>query len=539
MCAITNLNREPEVPYPDLVDPQLAIIAPALHVVQSGRSALLLYIFICFRKHADTLTQSAATVEGTGNSAPIADLIAVGACFEGPLGKPSSPMRSGLGFPMILVGSQLLAGTGMLCANDWPSFRGKNGDGIGTGSLPIRWDVKSGDNVLWKSPVEGLSISSPIVFEDRVYVTTAVGTDPDPEFKPDPTWGYRILRETDEQEWKILCLDAKSGRRLWERTAYRGQPKQGRHSESTYANPTPATDGTNLVTMFGSQGLYCHSLDGVLRWKKDLGSLPGAPSDNQKLDWGYSSSPIIHRGEVIVQCDTPSDGYVAVFDIETGRERIRIARTGTTTWATPTACRHDGRDILICNGYRNTAAYDLKTGQELWSLHGRGDIPVPRPVISGRTVYISSAHGGRSLYAVDLSATGVLTPDPSDDLPAGLKWWSGRQGSYIPTPLVHEGIVYVANERGMITALEADNGAQIYQSRIVPGRGTMAYASPVLAGGKIYAPNNAGKIYVLKTGRQFKLLATNDMKEQTMATPAISDGRLFIRTRRHLYCIGR
>lgn len=425
-------------------------------------------------------------------------------------------------------------------ANNWPSFRGLNGDGIGTGNPPTEWNIDSGKNICWKKQIEGLSLSSPIIWGNKVILTTAVGTQKNPEFKPDPSWGYRILREKDNWQFKVLCLDKHTGQRLWERTAYSGVPKQGRHSESSYANPTPATDGINLVASFGSHGLFCYDLHGKLRWKTDLGQLSGAPSDNSDLDWGYSSSPIIHAGRVIIQCDTPDRAFIAVIELASGRETLSINRRGSTTWSTPTAIRSDGREVLVCNGYQNTAAFDLKDGQRLWWLKGRGDIPVPRPVVAGDTVYVTAAHGGRSLHAINLNARGDLTPFPgSPTFPQGLKWWSARQGSYIPTPLVLNGIVYVANERGIVTALNSGTGQSFYTERLnADRRGSMSYGSPVTAGNNIFIPKNDGKLHIIRTGRKFQRLATHDLKESLMTTPAISEGRLYLRTRRHLYCIG-
>ena len=423
--------------------------------------------------------------------------------------------------------------------NNWPSFRGQNGNGIGSGSPPVTWNVELGKNVIWKTPVPGLSISSPIIWGDRVFLTAAVGAEKHPEFKHDPTWGYRILREKDNWSFNVICLDKKSGRVLWDTTAHSGIPQQGRHSESTYANPTPATDGKNLVVSFGSHGLYCLDLDGKLLWQTDLGHLSGAPSDNKKLDWGYSSSPIIHEDKVIVQCDTPLRAFIAVIDLQTGKETLSINRRGTTTWATPSIAKTGNRTLLICNGYQNASAFDLTNGKRIWWFAGRGDIPVPRPLVLDDSVILTAAHGGRSIHSVSLDATGDLTPNPGDNrLPPGLNWWSPRRGSYIPTPVAHEGILYIAAENGIMTTVDAKTGKQHYQERLSARRGGMAYASPVIAGGHVYIPRNDGKIHVISTGTQFRTLATIDMGETTMASPAISDGRIFIRTLHHLYCIG-
>jgi len=424
-------------------------------------------------------------------------------------------------------------------ADNWPSFRGENGSGVGRGSPPHQWNIQTGQNIRWKQPIEGLALSSPIIWQDKLFLTTAVGSNPDPEFKHDPTWGYRVLREKDEWTFKVICLDKGSGKRRWEKVSYQGPPKQGRHSESSYANPTPATDGRHLLVSFGSHGVFCYDLQGKLLWQRNLGTLSGAPKGNSSLDWGYSSSPIIHQDMAIVQCDTPERAFIAVLDLATGEERFRIRRNGRTTWSTPTVARVGDRNLLICNGYENTAAFDLRDGRRIWWLHGRGDIPVPRPVLAGDSVIITAAHGGRSLHSVRLDARGDLTPTPgSDKLPPGLNWWSARLGSYIPTPLYLDGILYVCNERGIASALDARTGEAFYTERLSSGRGAWCYGSPVSAGGKLFIPRNDGTLHVIRIGRKFQRLAEHQFSEALMTTPAISEGRLFIRTRRHLYCIG-
>lgn len=439
---------------------------------------------------------------------------------------------------MKAITTTLLCTTLLAGANNWPSFRGIDGNGIGSGNPPTEWNIKSGKNIRWKKPIPGLALSSPIIWGEKLFLTTAVGTSPDPEFKHDPSWGYRILREKDEWQFKVLCLDKRNGKTLWEKTGFTGIPKQGRHSESSYANPTPVTDGKHLVVSYGSHGIFCYNLSGKEIWRTNLGILSGAPSNNKKLDWGYSSSPIIHAGKVIIQCDTPDRAFIAVIDLKTGKETLSINRRGTTTWATPAAITINGADLIICNGYKNAAAFDLATGKRVWWLSGRGDIPVPRPIVSGQTVYLTAAHGGRSLHAIDVSARGDITPTPgSDDLPEGVNWWSPRQGSYIPTPIIRDDVLYVANERGIVTAFNPASGAAYYTERLNARRGGMAYGSPVSAGNKIFIPQNDGKIHVIETGRTFRKLATNHMEEQTMASPAISDGMLYLRTRHHLYCI--
>jgi len=433
----------------------------------------------------------------------------------------------------------LLIGLGVpVQANDWPSFRGRNGDGLGEGNPPVTWNVASGENIAWNVPVEGLALASPIIWGDKLFLTTAVGEAKNPKFQQDPSFGYDIQREKDVWRWKVLCFDKRTGKRLWEKVAHQGVPQNGRHSESTHANPTPVTDGSHVVALFGSEGLFCFDLEGALQWKANLGRMGAAPEGHPELEWGFSSSPIIHDGKVLVQCDVQGGCFVAVLDLKTGRELRRIKRGDVPTFATPNAYSLKGHDLVVCNGYDEAAAYDLSTGRKVWWYRGRGDVPVPRPIFAHGLIYMTAAHGGRNLLAVRPEAVGDVTPTVDDPHPRGTAWADGRRGSYIPTPIVVGDLLYVPNERGVMAVFEAQTGKLVYETRLVPGRGGSYYASPVTAGGRIYITQNNGDVHVIKEGRVFEKLATNAMGEKFMATPAVSDGRLFIRTRSRLYCVG-
>ena len=373
---------------------------------------------------------------------------------------------------------------------DWPSFRGPNGSGVGEGDPPAAWDIKSGSNVVWSAAVEGLANSSPIIWKDRVFLTTAVSAAANPKFETDPTWGRGIVDGDEPWTWKVICVDKQSGKRLWEKTAHTGIPKQKRHSEATQAKSrTPATDGRYVVAMFGSEGMFCYTVDGELVWRADFGVLRSAPQDQPHLEWGFSSSPIIHQEKVIMQCDVVGEPFIAVLDLPTGKEVLRIKRDDVPTWATPSFYEANGRAQIVCNGYKHIGAYDFETGKETWRLAGRGDIPVPCPIVAEGLIFITSNHKGRGIYAVDPAAQGDLTPGADAKLPAGLAWWNSKLGSYLPAPIVSEGILYVPDERGMVSAFDAKTGEVYYsQQRWIEGEGARYYASPVAAGGKLYQP---------------------------------------------------
>jgi outer membrane protein assembly factor BamB len=433
---------------------------------------------------------------------------------------------------------------------NWPSFRGRNGSGIGFGSPPIRWDVKTGENIRWKTPIPGLAHSSPIVWGDRVFLTTAVSSKTAaPELKTGWLNGSGDSPvENEPWTWKVLALDRASGRVLWSQDASSGVPKVKRHQKATHANCTPATDGKRVVAFFGSEGLYAYDLEGKLLWKKDLGVLKSGPYNAPELEWGFASSPIIAGEKIVLQCDALNGAFWVSFDAETGSEIRRVGRNETTTWATPAVIEGGGRTQLVLNGWKHMGGYDLETGEELWKLSGGGDLPVPAPQTAGGVIYITNGHGRSPIYAIRADARGDLTPREGKDgrkgaeddtvkQPDGLLWWKPRHGSYMPTPLVLGENLYVAGDNGVVAAFDAKSGEERFRARI-EGGGTFS-ASVVAADERLYFASEDGDVFVLKAGNSYELLARNSMGEVCMATPAISDGLLIVRTRGHLYAIGR
>ncbi len=434
----------------------------------------------------------------------------------------------------------LIVLAGPLFAQNWPSFRGPSGSGISTGDPPVEWSVLSGKNITWKTRIPGLAHSSPVVWGDRVFVTTAVSSRAEsPELKTGWVNGSGDpANDSGTWTWKVICLDRGSGRVLWEREACSGLPKIRRHMKGSQANCTPATDGEHVVAFFGSEGLYCFTAGGELLWKKDLGTFQAGPYDAPGLQWGVASSPVIYGNKVILQCDALNGAFWASYDLASGRELLRVKRDEVTTWSTPAVIESAGRSQVVLNGWKHMGGYDLETGRELWSLSGGGDIPAPTPQYAQGLIFLTNGHGRSPIYAIRPDARGDLTPrGDGKKLPEGLAWWSPKGGSYIPTPIVLGGIFYIPNDNGIIAAIDAKSGKEYYHVRL-PEAGTFS-ASVVAASDHLYFLSEEGDMFVIKAGEKFELLARNPMNEVCMATPAISGGRMFIRGRDHLYCVGR
>jgi outer membrane protein assembly factor BamB len=431
-----------------------------------------------------------------------------------------------------------VAQEGVSKETNWPSFRGLNARGIADGyATPSAWNAEESKNVRWKTPIPGLGHSSPIVWGSRVFVTSAINGQKKAPLKVG-LYGDGTPADDDEaQQWKVYCLDKKTGKILWERTAHQGVPRARRHPKATHANCTLATDGKNVVAFFGSEGLYCYDLNGKLRWKKDLGLLESVPYDAPSLQWGFASSPILYQNRVLVQCDVKTSPFLAALDIRDGHEIWRTPRDENSTWSTPTVYADGTHAQLIVNGYKHIGAYDVRTGKEVWRLTGGGDIPVPTPVVANGLIFIMNAHGKMSpIYAVRLDATGDISLQGDQQSNRGIAWSVNRGGAYMQTPMIYGDYLYSCQINGILNCYEAKTGKMLYQERLGTGR-TGFTASPVAADGKLYFSSEEGDIYVVKAGPEFKILATNPMGEVCMATPAISEGTLFFRTQGHLVAI--
>jgi len=422
-------------------------------------------------------------------------------------------------------------------AGNWPSFHGAFGRGVADGyETPTQFSGKTGDGVLWKAPVPGLCHSSPIVWGDRIFVTTAVKADGDPNLRIGLYGDIKPVENEGSHDFRILCLDKKSGAILWSKTAWSGEPRIKRHPKGTHAASTPATDGTHVVAFFGTEGLYAYDYAGKQLWKRDFGVLDGGFFRDPTAQWGFASSPVIHDGKVLIQVDVQGDSFVAALDVKTGKTLWRTAREEVPTWCTPTVHVTDSRSQVICNGWKHIGGYDLATGKELWKLEGGGDIPVPTPIVADDLIYITSAHGRYApILAIKAGATGTLSMDASkhDDV----VWGQTRRGNYMQTPIAYGGLLYCCNDAGMLSVYDARTGKNHYRERLGVGYSGFT-GSGVAADGKLYFTSEEGKVHVIEKGETFRRLAINDLGESCLSTPAVSKGVLFFRARNHLIAVG-
>jgi outer membrane protein assembly factor BamB len=403
---------------------------------------------------------------------------------------------------------------------DWPQFRGIAASGVAEGfSLPTTWNAADGTNILWKTTVPGLGLSSPIVWKDEVFISTSISGRDDAGLKVGYYGNIQSVTDDTPHEWRVYAIDKKTGAIRWQQSAYKGVPKIKRHTKSTHANSTLATDGERLIAFFGSEGLYAYDMRGKLLWKKDLGVLDAGYYQVPDAQWETGSSPVLHDGMVIVQADVQKGSFLAMFDAKDGREVWRVTRTDVPTWSTPTIHSVHGQTQILVNGMRHVGAYDFKTGKEIWKLSGGGDIPVPTPVVSEGLVYITNAHGPASpVYAIKETAVGDISLKPDSTSNDHVAWSAARSGGYMCTPLVYRGLVYIVRYNGVLNVFDAKTGEKKYETRL--GGATSAFtSSPVANDGKVYIASEDGQVYVIAAGPKYEQIAMNEMATPVLATP--------------------
>jgi outer membrane protein assembly factor BamB len=427
-------------------------------------------------------------------------------------------------------------------ATSWPQFRGTHAAGVADGAdLPDAWDAAADKGILWKTRIPGLAHSSPVVWGDQVFVTTAVSSLPNATFKPGLYGEGTASEDKSVQKWQLLSLDRKTGKVQWERTAYEGVPKEKRHIKATYANSTPATDGKHVAAFFGSQGLYVYDLAGKLLWKRDLGRIDAGAYDDASYEWGNASSPILYDGLVIVQCDQQKDSFLVALRLSDGEVAWKASRDELPSWATPAVVPGAGKDVaeLVTNAPKFIRGYDPKTGKELWRLGRSSNITAPTPVFDGDLIVVMSGRRPNApIFVLKAGAQGDITLPEGATAGGSVVWTKEKAGSYMPTPIVYGGQLYVLKNQGILTCYDLRTGELRYEQRL-PEVTSGFSASPVAADGKLYLPSEDGEILIVKAGPSFALLGRNPMGQPLMATPAISGRLLLVRGERDLVAIGR
>ncbi len=424
--------------------------------------------------------------------------------------------------------------------NQWPQFRGPYASGVvETDNLPDNWDVKTGENIRWKTEIQGLGHSSPVIWDDKIFITTAINTLGDDSLKVGLYGDVSNYNDSVIKEFRLICIDKNNGQILWNKLAHKGVPKTKRHTKASHADPTPATNGKYVTAFFGSNGLYCYTMDGELVWKKDFKKMNAGYFYTQSMEWNVSSSPVIHDNTVIIQCDILENSFLMTLDVETGEVKWQVEREEVSSYGAPTVYEYNGIKQIIVNGFKHIGAYNLDNGEEIWKMSGGGDIPVPTPVVGKGLIFIHSAHGKISpIYAIKPSAKGDITLEEDSLSNEYIPWSIKRGGGYIPTGFVYGEYYYnIIGWIGRVTCYEATTGKQIYQEKLPETRGITA--SGIASNGKLYFVSEQGEAYVVKAGEQFEILSQNSLNDIVMASPAISDNTLYFRTQHSLIAIGQ
>ncbi|QQS47028.1 MAG: PQQ-binding-like beta-propeller repeat protein [Acidobacteriota bacterium] len=415
--------------------------------------------------------------------------------------------------------------------SNWSQWRGTDGNGISTETnLPSEWSLDK--NIAWRTAIPGRGHSSPIVWGDKIFLTTDIEGETVPGAKavkhviegqdflhPDSIGADR--RHT----FKVLCLDRSSGRVLWEQTAYQGAVYDDRHRKGSYASPTPATDGRNVYAWFGAEGdgLYCYDYSGKLVWKASVGKIAS-------VGMGPGTSPVIYENLVILQCDEDNGekSFIVAIDKATGKEAWRTPRPVQASWATPLVVRSGSNAEIITSGNEWIISYNPRDGKEIWKMKGHGSNAIPTPLTGHGMVFVYAGYPVKKVFGIKLGAKGDLTGSQS------LVWQYDKGTAYVPSSILFGDYLYLMTDRGIITCLEAKTGKVVYEGGRIPVPATFT-ASPVAFDGKLLLTSEDGDTYVIRAGAKHEVIATNTVGEPVYASPAISDGMIFLRGEKHLY----
>jgi len=431
---------------------------------------------------------------------------------------------------LVLASSPFVYGDNLA---NWPQFRGPHSDGVShADQLPSTWDTSH--NVGWRVDTAGRGWSSPVVWGDRIFLTTVVRSEPSEEPKKGLYFGgNRPKPPADAHQWRVLCLDLKTGETLWDYLAHEGPPATAIHLKNSFASETPVVDGERLYAYFGNVGLFCLSHEGELLWKKEV------QPRKMKLGWGTAASPALHDGALYLVNDNEESSTLMALDAATGEEKWTIPRDEKSNWSTPFVWVNEQRTEIITTG-NLVRSYD-PSGELLWQLGNNSSIIIPTPFATGGLLYIASGYVlglSKPVYAIRPGASGDITLDTGESASAAIQWSQANAGPYNTSPLVYQGHLYVLLDQGFLVCYDAATGEMIYKRQRLP-KGRAFTASPWAHDGKIFCLNEYGTTFVIRAGSEFELLHTNSLDEDAMcmATPALAGNRLLIRTEAALYCL--
>jgi outer membrane protein assembly factor BamB len=413
-----------------------------------------------------------------------------------------------------------------LQADHWPRWRGPENDGMALTDAPTRFSDT--ENVKWKIAIPGRGHSSPVIWQNKLFVTTAIqvgGAQPPAASAEDG--GRRVGGALVEHNFDLICIDKNSGKILWQRTAVKATPHEGYHNRyGSFASNSPVTDGKHVFAFFGSRGVYSYDLDGKLQWKKDLNV-----KMRMRNAFGEGTAAVLEGDTLLLSFDQEADSFLVALNKNTGEQLWRQERDEVSAWAAPFVAEHAGRKQVIVAATAKVRSYDLETGKLIWECAGLGTNVIPAPVQLGDLVYVMSGHRDPNLMAIRLGRQGDLTGSDA------VVWSTTRGTAYTASPVLEDGTLYVLTDRGFVSAFDAKTGEPFYHQTRLPNPYTFK-ASPVGAAGKLYLSSEEGDVIVLKMGPEYEVLAVNTLKDHSfIASPAVVDGEMFLRSETTLFCI--
>src|ERR1039457_211341 len=436
------------------------------------------------------------------------------------------PVRKALFLSLLICGCAIAADA----PDAWPRWRGPEFNGVARGDAPLTWSDK--EHIAWKVSVPGKGHSSPVIWGDRLFLTTAVPTGNAPPADPAPAAGRRGGfggggGPQAEQKLMVLAFDRNTGKQRWEKTALVTTPHEGFHPQyGSFASPSVLVDARHVIAYFGSRGVYCYTHDGQPVWQKDFGI-----KLRMLMAFGEGSSPALDGDKLVILFDHEGDSFLVALDTNTGRELWRTPRPPGSTWSSPLVVTVAGKKQVLVAATKFVAGYDLETGKLIWQTTGLGRNAIPMPVVADGVAFVMSGYQAPNLLAIRLGREGDLTGTDA------ILWQNQRGNSYTPSPVLHEGKLYVLTDSGTISCFDARTGKPFYAQQRLP-KSYSFKSSPVAANGKLYLSTEDGDVVVLRMGEKFDVLATNTLADQVfIATPAIMDGAIYLRGQNTLFCI--